>query len=425
MGNESHNLWLIRGPKEDLDKLETMGSCGDRDVQRESPHCLRIFNRTREYSLWSDMVDLLHSHKRCWIRNYFSREFSAECGIWIGYYQGDTECIQSRLWPSALGEYRYEFYAACGPHLQQFRRCAIPTLHPYTDPSSPLYENKCEAVGINLYGRLKPIRNLTVTDAGPPSYGTAKAKEQYDVLVTSRGKPIHSILESILNPACYIQNMYRNERGEAGVWTADWDHPDLESVFRHGEISPNTMEPVITDIPWMELSDEEIKSFELHGINAHARIHTNPPNSYIGYNSIFTYIRGKQVTLWYKDELELEERREDDKTDELEHRREADDACGGGTRCEAEEQGWDYDENESWVDCTSEYELECDHEGDDYEEEIWDFIVKEEKDAIARTVLQCPINGRHEFGERHNCVHCSLSINAYTRQWYNTKCYKM
>jgi len=90
---------------------------------------------------------------------------------------------------------------------------------------------------------------------------------------------------------------------------------------------------------------------------------------------------------------------------------------------EAEEQGWD--EDESWIAWISEYELECDHEGDDYEEEIWDFIVKEEKEAIIESLLRCPINGRHEFQEQHSCTHCSLSINAYTRQWYSTKCYNM
>jgi len=237
MGNEVYNNIVIRGPEADLDQISgEVGSCGSLTVDRVSRHCLRIGNSIRQRHLWDFMTGMLRSHTSCWIYNYFCEELNGGSGIWIGFYQGEKEVIQSRFWRGPCAEH-YN-------NLDKKRKAEpiSPTAAPTLLDSDIVYQNNVNFGGVYasvLTELTRPVWDIEITGFRSDT----------------KCKTLHSPLTDELRIGFreydgYIENMYSNKNGQGGVWLT-WCS-NLNETEHH---------------TWQLLSEEEIESFETHGVN--------------------------------------------------------------------------------------------------------------------------------------------------------------
>lgn len=233
MGNNVHNDTLIRGPESDLDKIaKEMGSCGSLTIERKSKHCLRIRNSIRQSCLWEHNLQMLKEYKQCWIRTIFTEEMNGGAGIWIGFYLGDKEIIQSRYWGELCIE-EWDRYSSEKRYTRsQMSEDPIPRAPP-TNVTN-VVTNTFESVGIDM-NFLHDITSCPVWDIKDHSCKTSN-------------QPLTEELIPFLKDCPFLKNYYCDETGKAGVWIGA-NGKELE----HHE--------------WLELSKEEIASFETAGTN--------------------------------------------------------------------------------------------------------------------------------------------------------------
>lgn len=249
MGNEVINHFLIYGPEKDLDEIICRGEV----VERVSRHCLKMKDRIRQRHLWGYLCDMLNSHKDCWIFNHFVEELNGGQGVWIGFYQGDKEVIQSRFWEGPCAEHwRHMTNQYCDHNRVSNKSVSNNNVEtPFVpNPTDKIYNNNLEVCGGNfnfLYENSRPIWDISCNK----SQSYAKCKTIHS--------PLSNELEKLLEKEdeMYAQNIYSNDDGDAGAWVC-FKYENYEDKKQKIDIEHHT---------WKTLSKEEIESFELYGIN--------------------------------------------------------------------------------------------------------------------------------------------------------------
>jgi len=278
MGNEVHNDTLIRGPESDLDQIEKeAGSCESLTVTRESKHCLCIRNSIRQRGLWNYMTGMLRAHKQCWIRTLFTEEMNGGAGVWIGFYQGEKEVIQSRYWSELCIE---EWHLYERIKQDSIYRTRVSESRSVPSHVTNIVENKLHYVGIDKYF-LQDIVACSLWNITDHSCKTSN-------------EPLTRELLPFVKPSTFLQNIYCDSIGNAGTWIGSCEPDDAIEDRSVRKIQHHT---------WHELSKEEIASFEAFGSNT---VLSSDASSYADPIEWFCSDKNKRALCARKGDKELD-----------------------------------------------------------------------------------------------------------------------
>jgi len=223
------------------------------------------------------MTGMLRAHKQCWIRTLFTEEMNGGAGVWIGFYQGEKEVIQSRYWSELCIE---EWHLYERIKQDSIYRTRVSESRSVPSHVTNIVENKLHYVGIDKYF-LQDIVACSLWNITDHSCKTSN-------------EPLTRELLPFVKPSTFLQNIYCDSIGNAGTWIGSCEPDDAIEDRSVRKIQHHT---------WHELSKEEIASFEAFGSNT---VLSSDASSYADPIEWFCSDKNKRALCARKGDKELD-----------------------------------------------------------------------------------------------------------------------